>query len=1152
MLLSAVVGIGLSFSYILRDNSNKELAALTNVADPELTGPDRICNIFGSVVGTFSGGGDPATDVYKWTILAPDGSLLFTRPPGSFPNIEYTFELLGTHKVKLEVSRGGKPIADLEKEVDVIKGPVIALTSTYNVCPGQSIELQAISPASSNFSNYIFEWKNESNQVVGTANMLTVSTAGTYSVTFYFPDDKGNPVCNNTLTTKVSVLNSISIIQSASTVCKDGSITFTADPISIGRWFLKMPGEPNRIDLGNSSSVTLLPEKDLMAYGEYSIELIIENENNPSCIPQAISIFNYNEQPAISVSSVIGSSGCLNPDGGLELIAETNLDLVRVGTSGSTYGPFLAGETIVINNLKSGGYTLYSFLNGCQNTLGAVVPLNDPPSVLKFEIENITAESCTTNGKINGSFDVNLENGIIEGSFRVINEKGDVALKEALPTANPFKIELGGGKYFFEILDKDSCNLPTRELIEIPSKPQTSFSIPDSLTICGSFELIPETSQILLFTLTDPSGNISTAKAGDPLTLTEAGEYSVIGTIPDQSEICPSERKLFVSTTEPIAFEPKLKSEDCVIGNRVYEADINGYDPSLAEFFWRNSDGDTIGTGQTLFLSPTSNGLFSLEVQPKNSENCPISPKEFTVNEPVLFVDASIVTTKLCEFGPEARVELITTSPEAVTDIRWRRFNEDGEIVLLPEFNNQTIITTRIGGTYEASAYSILPEINKNCELGRTTFQLDLTPDKVQFDIPEVLAICDYYELVPQTNQDLEFFLTTPSGAVIEKNSGQSFTIDEAGVYIFLAFDRNSPTTFCPEQKEMNVTLAETVDFTPILSEEFCDGKKIFQASVSNYSIDDVDISWLDENGNEVGTDEFFMIDRPGIYSLEVQPSNIIPCHISPISFEVLPPVLALDVMLLADPLCPDSPSATIRAEADFSMVTSIEWWYTFPTGEQIELAGERNKEEILAIREGTYEVRIYNDVPCILGFDQVLILRSTDTVRPEVEESYQVCPKYDIGPTINPGSFASYEWYFEDQLVSTNSVYKPQSIGNYRLLVYSAEGCAYQTDFITEEECELKVIYPNAVQPDNPDKQFLIYTNYLIDELDLVIVNKWGQVIFECTQTNLISEESTCAWDGTYNGKAIPNGNYAVRINFKNYQQKISKSDFGSILIIE
>lgn len=1140
-----------SLEHIHQDNY-KTVNLQSSLDEAELIGPGRLCNIFGSVIGNFSGGGNAATDVYKWTIVAPDGGVLFTRPPGAFQTIEYTFELMGPHKVKLEVSRGGKLIASLEKEVEVIKGPLFSLAANYKICAGQPIDLQAISPSSANFSSYQFEWTNEIGEVVGTSNTLNVTIPGDYAVTFYTPDENSNPICHNKLNTSVEVLDSIEILQSANSVCRDGTITFQTDPDTMSQWYLTSPGETEAKLISVSNELTLTPNLELLAFGEYKLEVMIENIENPLCSPKATTSFTYNQEPLISLVSTLAASGCFNPDGALELKAETNLDQLIVGGIGTSYGPFIAGETISITNLESGGYTFYSYLDGCQNRFGAVVPLDIAPTILDFSIENINSETCTSNGKTNGSFDVNLQNGPTDGSFRVLTEKGDVVVKEALPTVNPFKIELGSGKYFFEILDPDSCKLPNREFIEIPGKPQTIFSIPQKLTICESYDLIPQTTENLLFTLTDPSGNKITKNSGEPFTITEEGEYSLLGIIPNQSEVCPSELKLIVSTTDPIPFDPILKSEDCVIGNRVFEAEIYGFDPNLADFYWRNAAGDTIGTGQSLFLSPTSIGTFSLEVQPKNSESCPISPKEFTVEEPVLFVDASITSTKLCEFGPEAIVELTTTSPEAVTDIRWRRFDEEGTIVELPEFNNQITIRTRIGGTYEASAYSIIPAIDKNCELGRITFQLDLTPDKVAFEIPEELTICDFHELIPETSQALEFFLTTPSGEVVEKPSGQPFTLEEEGIYTFLAFDSNIPTPYCPEQKEIRVNLADAVDFQPVLFEEFCNGTKVYQASIINYTIEEVKIAWRDKNGNEVGNGEFLTINTPGVYTLEVQPSGVIPCHILPISFEVLPPILAIDVLLKADPLCPESPSASIRAEADFSAVTTIEWWYTSPGGEQAELIGERNKEEILAINEGTYEVRVLNKISCLLGYDKTLILRSIDTIRPEVEESYQICPKYEIAPTINPGSFANYEWYFAGQLVSTSASYKPLFVGDYKLIVYSQEGCAYQTSFTTVEECELRVIYPNAVHPGNPDKEFLLYTNYLIDELDLIILNKWGQVIFQCAQTNLISEEHTCTWDGTFNGQVIPNGTYAVRINFKNYEKNISKSEFGSIIIIE
>jgi hypothetical protein len=172
--------------------------------------------------------------------------------------------------------------------------------------------------------------------------------------------------------------------------------------------------------------------------------------------------------------------------------------------------------------------------------------------------------------------------------------------------------------------------------------------------------------------------------------------------------------------------------------------------------------------------------------------------------------------------------------------------------------------------------------------------------------------------------------------------------------------------------------------------------------------------------------------------------------------------------------------------------------------------------------------------------------------VRPTVEEIYQICPRYEIAPQINPGSFASYEWYYDDNLVSSSPTYKPNQIGNYKLIVFSSEGCAYETTFITEEECELKAVFPNAIQPGNPDKPFLIYTNYLIDDLEIWVFSKWGEVIFQCKNSGLLTEESTCLWDGYFRGEKLPPGSYAYRMNFRNNEKNITKEQMGSILVID
>ena len=77
----------------INSNGNWNGAKTANLADPEIIGPDRLCNVFGSVIGTFSGMGNPDTDVYDWKIYGPSNQLLFSGFGGSgFQEITYTFQ----------------------------------------------------------------------------------------------------------------------------------------------------------------------------------------------------------------------------------------------------------------------------------------------------------------------------------------------------------------------------------------------------------------------------------------------------------------------------------------------------------------------------------------------------------------------------------------------------------------------------------------------------------------------------------------------------------------------------------------------------------------------------------------------------------------------------------------------------------------------------------------------------------------------------------------------------------------------------------------------------------------------------------------------------------------------------------------------------
>lgn len=1140
--------VGVSGYFLFEKNTSENSVEQFN--QPKLTGPNRLCNVFGSILADYSGGGIPLTDVYKWKIYNPSNVLVFDRGGGSlFQTITYTFSGSGTFRVELIVERGGIPIYSDKMDVQVVLGPKINLQSNYSFCEGGNVTMQAIDPGSSNFSDYKFEWRNSANSIVGTTNEVTVNGEDKYSVVLYLPSPSGTRECETNLKTETSKFPDYSISSSDSQVCPDLPTTFNTSPEVLGTWKYVKSGSSSENTLGYGSSIQILPNQNLQGVGNYTISFEPDPSVNPSCLSKKTVSLDYLPQPNFEVYPSVEATNCDSFDGELTIKALTDLDYIIIDGLGTTIPSIPAGGTYTLSGLKSGTYSLIGVLGSCSNSFGTFVPLKNPPNQLIFSIENIVGETCTPNGKDEGNFVIQFQNPPSTGSFRIINEKGTLVQENTFSNVSNIPITIPGGRYLVEVIDENDCKIPEANEVLIPSLNQAVFSVPTSLTICQSYELIPETSDDLEFTITYPDGSKETLPKGEPFTLTKGGVHTVLGNHTSDPTICPTEKNLIVDLVDPIQFEPILINQDC-FGNRTYEAEIFGRDPSTVVFSWFNEKDELVGTGQ--FLNPVSNGTYKLDVQPAASESCPNPPVEFEIKEPVLAVDVTLDATKLCEYGPRAIIDLSTTFPEEITDVEWRRYDASGNIEDLPEFTDKYQVIADVQGIYEVAVFSRIPSINKNCELGRQTIVLDLILDKVSFDVPSELSICEPYDLIPNSVNPLEFELIFPDGKTEIKNWNQAFTIYQAGIYTILGYDPDIKGPLCPEQKTFEVFKNEPVIFNYELVNISCEGEYTYTAKVENYLADQVDYFWRDPSGTIVSTQQNLNSTTYGNFSLEVQPKGSIPCNISPIPFEIPVPKLTIAVELKAETLCPDQPDAALSLIADMAVIKRIEWWFTDLSNNQRELTSDKGKTEILATEEGTYEVRVYNEFDCLLGKDETLVIRSTDQIRPSLEDSYLICPKLDLGPTLNPGSFSSYEWYFGDRLVSNSPIYKPNQIGTYYLIVYSNEGCAYETSFETQEECELRVSFPNAIQPGNPDKGFLIYSNYLIDELEVWILNKWGNEIFQCKNYDLKQGEATCIWDGYYRGEKVPLGTYAVKISYRNLEKGIQEEKISSILVVE
>ena len=219
-----------------------------------------------------------------------------------------------------------------------------------------------------------------------------------------------------------------------------------------------------------------------------------------------------------------------------------------------------------------------------------------------------------------------------------------------------------------------------------------------------------------------------------------------------------------------------------------------------------------------------------------------------------------------------------------------------------------------------------------------------------------------------------------------------------------------------------------------------------------------IDVFWYNELGNLVGQEEY-LTPIYGEYSLEVRPRGSEACpQSSSKTFDVIKPVVELNGGLSVAPFCPGDENVAITPEADLSQVKKIIWYFTDFNGNRSSLRRFNDLDEIIVSEQGTYEVEVFNEINCLLGRDKVIVMKSLDEVRPEVEPDYEYCPKFGSDFEINPGFFESYQWFLDGDLVSTDPIYSPNAIGNYSLIVTSVEGCRYSVEFIVKEACEVMV----------------------------------------------------------------------------------------------
>jgi gliding motility-associated-like protein len=108
-----------------------------------------------------------------------------------------------------------------------------------------------------------------------------------------------------------------------------------------------------------------------------------------------------------------------------------------------------------------------------------------------------------------------------------------------------------------------------------------------------------------------------------------------------------------------------------------------------------------------------------------------------------------------------------------------------------------------------------------------------------------------------------------------------------------------------------------------------------------------------------------------------------------------------------------------------------------------------------------------------------------------------------------------------------------PEQAGNYyvTLVVANSHGCTDTATQLIIVENQVIFYVPNTFTPDgdlfNPNFLPIFTAGYDIYNFNLVIFNRWGEIVFE-------SNDARYGWDGTYGGMPSPDGTYIWQIQYK------------------
>ncbi|WP_250427426.1 T9SS type B sorting domain-containing protein [Pontibacter ruber] len=177
--------------------------------------------------------------------------------------------------------------------------------------------------------------------------------------------------------------------------------------------------------------------------------------------------------------------------------------------------------------------------------------------------------------------------------------------------------------------------------------------------------------------------------------------------------------------------------------------------------------------------------------------------------------------------------------------------------------------------------------------------------------------------------------------------------------------------------------------------------------------------------------------------------------------------------------------------------------------------------------------------------------------VTPQAKASATAATGRAAVTTISGGT-GPYTYQLNNGNFTSDSVFTNLAGGTYTLVAKDSKGCTAQTTFTIETEVEVtpenpenpenpedpehetgKLDIPNGFTPNGDginDRWVLKNLSLLYPNCKVTVYNRWGSLVFEAVGYKT-------EWDGTHNGKRLPDGTYYCIIEFGNSEAPLKRS---------